>query len=690
MVHPPLLWPQLGVRQPPLAAVHLNYGLRSQHGRRLTCIVFADTNSRDYRRGSYKDSNGIPNEDVQLPRDEREISVTQRERQLWERQERMYEREMARWDQERQYWHQREAMLLQHISKLHTGLLTLAQLQAKQLPAPEGEEGPPGESTARARAALETDRDMIDAVVDQMELASISNDSSHDDAPAEAQAGKLADRARSSIGRDKVSAEVREEVEVRFRDFGSQGWDESDSENASLASQFESAISAVDKVDILRDEPNFLEVDYSRQEVSSGGNGFASRDFSISRRQVSAGKEDEEDELEKQMLKALEEIAEMVGESETAVGEILEATLPASATTSEEPPRKDGPSKSGFAPLFQSAAAKPDVGAGQTERDSGSVTVPTLVMGADDIFWVSTLHSALNDRGYHCGDEEEEDMFFGDGTFSALITFQACAGLPETGVCNMSTWRALLGDKLETIRPPPPSSEADARVRPGTTSQSLASSPRSEPAPVAAPAAYAAPPPTPTPQPPTPAPPEPAPASKVITKGKRLWAALFASDEELPDNKPVSPASSASSTQSEPPRDPSPEPEPQASPDVKKNALDRWPILREGDGGTHVHQLHCALGSRGYHCGEDDEVWWQFGDATYSALVAFQACNSLPESGVADHETWVALLGNQAHPRILGTLRHGDHRDDDMLGKHHEGMVFLIGEQRWATRRVSK
>lgn len=71
-------------------------------------------------------------------RDEREISVSQRERQLWERQERMYEREMARWDKERQYWHQREAMLLQHISKLHTGLLTLAQLQAKQLPAPEG------------------------------------------------------------------------------------------------------------------------------------------------------------------------------------------------------------------------------------------------------------------------------------------------------------------------------------------------------------------------------------------------------------------------------------------------------------------------------------------------------------------------------------------------------------------------
>lgn len=67
-----------------------------------------------------------------------------------------------------------------------------------------------------------------------------------------------------------------------------------------------------------------------------------------------------------------------------------------------------------------------------------------------------------------------------------------------------------------------------------------------------------------------------------------------------------------------------------------------------------------------------------------------QACNNLPESGVVDHQTWVALLGVEAHPGVLGTLRHGDHRDDDMLGKHHEGMVFLIGEQRWASRKVDK
>ncbi len=70
-------------------------------------------------------------------------------------------------------------------------------------------------------------------------------------------------------------------------------------------------------------------------------------------------------------------------------------------------------------------------------------------------------------------------------------------------------------------------------------------------------------------------------------------------------------------------------------------------------------------------------------------LVMVQACEQLPETGVADVETWCKLLGEDAHPSVIGTLRHGDQRDDDMLGKHHEGMIFLIGEQRWA-RKVTK
>lgn len=44
--------------------------------------------------------------------------------------------------------------------------------------------------------------------------------------------------------------------------------------------------------------------------------------------------------------------------------------------------------------------------------------------GADDIFWVSQLHVALEGAGYCCGDEEIEAWLFGSQTESALLTFQ--------------------------------------------------------------------------------------------------------------------------------------------------------------------------------------------------------------------------------------------------------------------------
>jgi hypothetical protein len=43
------------------------------------------------------------------------------------------------------------------------------------------------------------------------------------------------------------------------------------------------------------------------------------------------------------------------------------------------------------------------------------------------------------------GDDDTEYWMFGESTLQALLTCQACLGLPETGVTDAPTWAALLG-----------------------------------------------------------------------------------------------------------------------------------------------------------------------------------------------------------------------------------------------------
>ncbi len=50
----------------------------------------------------------------------------------------------------------------------------------------------------------------------------------------------------------------------------------------------------------------------------------------------------------------------------------------------------------------------------------------------------------------------------------------------------------------------------------------------------------------------------------------------------------------------------------------------KWTVLREGDGGRHVHELQTALVHQGFWPGEDDMLWWQFGSDTCSAVQTFQ------------------------------------------------------------------
>ena len=55
---------------------------------------------------------------------------------------------------------------------------------------------------------------------------------------------------------------------------------------------------------------------------------------------------------------------------------------------------------------------------------AASAAPPMLAHGADDIFWVAHLHTALDAAGYYPGEEEMEAWLFGEGTLSALLTFQ--------------------------------------------------------------------------------------------------------------------------------------------------------------------------------------------------------------------------------------------------------------------------
>jgi hypothetical protein len=75
----------------------------------------------------------------------------------------------------------------------------------------------------------------------------------------------------------------------------------------------------------------------------------------------------------------------------------------------------------------------------ETVRGAPEGPPPLLAPGDDDIYWVAKLHAALEAVGCYAPDEETEDFFFGDGTQGALMSYQACNGLDETGA---AAWRA--------------------------------------------------------------------------------------------------------------------------------------------------------------------------------------------------------------------------------------------------------
>ncbi|KAK9811174.1 hypothetical protein WJX73_008388 [Symbiochloris irregularis] len=324
---------------------------------------------------------------------------------------------------------------------------------------------------------------------------------------------------------------------------------------------------------------------------------------------------------------------------------------------------------------------------------------PKLAKGADDIFWVSQLHTGLEAKGFNVDTEEAEEWFFGDSTEDALLTFQACSSLKENGITTMDTWKKLLGDKLpgldhaadkvptvqadieefaadDPLGPSGSEALADQAAAAGGDISPLAFSP------LATDDAF-----------PTPGSEGPAGQAGEVSplafsalaeedpsgfKGNTSSGAAIAGMPAIP-MEPSS-AMSESSTSSSAPAASNGSPA-AAHADLPYRNLQEWPALRIEDGGRDVHHLHVALQRAGYSFGSDDAQWWQFGDSTYNAVQVFQACNNLPQTGLVDDDTWVALLGPQAQPCDIDTLFSESEDDVDMLAGSG---VWLLGEQRWA------
>ncbi|KAG2494501.1 hypothetical protein HYH03_007270 [Edaphochlamys debaryana] len=304
------------------------------------------------------------------------------------------------------------------------------------------------------------------------------------------------------------------------------------------------------------------------------------------------------------------------------------------SATSSEAAASEGKDLSSLLRSAQSEASDVPAYEGPVEVPKAAPTdpPPDLVLGDDDIYWVARLHAGLEDRGFFPGYEELENWFFGEGTHMAVLAFQASEHLPETGVVDRPTWAALLGQDVTD----------ELYARAGSAAASSSSSRG---------AAGVAPKPEPM-------------ASTGSTEGGEEDE-----DEEDELDGHASPARREASNA----------------------ATGRWPVLMEGDGGKEVHALQVALSNAGFHPSDDDMRWWQFGDTTNNALRYFQGCSGLPESGVADERTWRALLGPDAQPSDMFSLKlekqaNSDDEDNgfeaDMDGVT-KGRVWLIGEQRW-------
>ena len=293
-------------------------------------------------------------------------------------------------------------------------------------------------------------------------------------------------------------------------------------------------------------------------------------------------------------------------------------------------------------------------GTGRAPEEIPAGPPPNLTVGDDNIYWMNQLHVALVDEGYFPGDEDIEDFLFGSQTQSALLTFQACSGLEETGCTDEATWKALLGDDLVHKKSRDLTDDMNPLTE-KTEVPDLDSSPSSTASATSKAKPFA----------------ElfSAETFEVKRNGDERETTTHVHDEKFFEDGHVEVADETVVSISSAPK--------------RKT----WPTVLEGEGGQIVHALHVLLSDAGYYPCDDELQWWQFGDSTVAAIKTFQACNGLAETGTVNEGLWKMLAGQDADPSLIDTLKSGQSDDEDLTLEGREGMVWLIGEQRWEDRR---
>ena len=99
-----------------------------------------------------------------------------------------------------------------------------------------------------------------------------------------------------------------------------------------------------------------------------------------------------------------------------------------------------------------------------------------------------------------------------------------------------------------------------------------------------------------------------------------------------------------------------------------------------------MKEVQRLLLAHGFSASEEELEWWQFGSSTEGALKTFQACSGLPETGIVCVHTWGKLVLADAPPPNFdeaAACHEGEEFCED-LSEGGQGLVYLVGEQRWS------